>query len=135
MERTEEDIVTQAGIKVILGGKEHIIAPLPIRYSREWRKKAMPLLSHLFQYSRLAPTGKIEDTRKLEEAFTELFTTKTDEILDSFFEFARDLDREEIEKVATDGEVILAFMEVFDVFVAPLSGVVPKTKEKPAASQ
>ena len=114
MKRTEEDKVVQAGIVVILGGVEYSIAPLVIRYSGEWRKKSIPLISFLIGYSHKAP-------EKLEEAITELFTTKTDEILDSFFEYAKDLDREEIEGIATDGEVILAFMEVFNAFVAPFS--------------
>ncbi len=118
-ERTEDDKVTQSGIKVKLGGKEFEIRPLVIKYSKEWRKKSLPLLANLFQYSRL--TASESSTEELEKAFTDLFTTKTDEILDSFFEYARELPREEIEGIATDGEVILAFMEVFNAFVAPLS--------------
>lgn len=125
MERTEDDKVTQSGIKVILGGKEFEIRPLVIRYSREWRKKSLPLLASLFQYSRLTSTDDF--TEELEKAFTDLFTTKTDEILDSFFEYARELPRDEIEGIATDGEVILAFMEVFNAFVAPLSRTERKT--------
>ena len=118
-ERTEEEKVTQSGIVVILGGEEHSIRPLVIRYSREWRKKSLPLISHLMKYSRLASEKLV--TEGMEQAVEELFTTKTDEILDSFFEFARDLDREKIENIATDGEIIVAFMEVFNAFVAPLS--------------
>ncbi len=119
MERTEDDKVTQGGIKVTLGGKEFEICPLVIKYSKEWRKKSLPLLANLFQYSRL--TSEDNKPEELEKAFTDLFTTKTDEILDSFFEYARELPRDEIESIATDGEVILAFMEVFNAFVAPLS--------------
>ena len=122
MERTEEAKITQGGIKVILGGKEYEIRPLVIKYSGEWRKKALPLIGSLLKYSRLVSDG---DAEKLEQTVIELFTTKTDEMLNSFFEYARDLNREEIENIATDGEIILAFMEVFNAFVAPLS-VAPK---------
>lgn len=118
-ERTEEDKITQAGIEVILGGEKYEIRPLVIKYSKKWRKKSLPLLANLFQYTRL--TAEESNSEELEKAFTDLFTTKTDEILDSFFEYARDLNRDEIEGIATDGEVILAFMEVFNAFVAPLS--------------
>jgi len=127
MERTEEDKITQGGITVILGGIEYKIAPLVIRYSGEWRKKALPLIGSLLKYSRLI-SSDTDDTSGLEKSVIELFTTKTDEMLDSFFEYARDLDREEISNIATDGEIILAFMEVFNAFVAPLS-VAPKKKE------
>lgn len=128
--RTEEDKIVQAGIKVSLGGKEYAIAPLVIKYSGEWRKKALPLIGHLLQYSRLTK-GK-SNSQEMEAAFTELFTTKTDEILASFFEYARDLPRDEIESNATDGEIILAFMEVFNAFVAPLSvGLTTRAKTSP----
>ena len=121
MERTEEDKIAQAGITVILGGKEYSIAPLVARYSREWRPKALPLIATLMQYTRLVPDGKSKNMEELERAVVELFTTKTDEMLDCFFEYARELDRDEIESIATDGEIILAFMEVFNAFVAPFS--------------
>ena len=114
MERTEEEKLTQSPLKVILGGKEYKVAPLVIKYSGEWRKKSLPLIAFLIGYSR-----KSED--EMLDAITELFTTKTDEILDSFFEYARDLNRDEIESIATDGEIITAFLEVFNAFVSPLS--------------
>lgn len=132
MERNEDDKVTQSGIKVILGGKEFEIRPLVIKYSKEWRKKSLPLLACLFQYSRLTSDETQGNAEELERAFTDLFTTKTDEILDSFFEFARELPREEIEGIATDGEVILAFMEVFNVFVAPLSVAAKEVGNSPS---
>ena len=101
-ERTEEEKVVQAGITVILGGQEYKIRPLVIKYSREWRKKSIPLISYLVKWSKT-------EEKDYEEAIEELFTTKTDEIVDSFFEFARDLKREEIEELATEGEVFTAF--------------------------
>ena len=112
--RSEDDKVTQAELKVTLGSKEYGIAPLVIKYSREWRKKSMPLIAFLINYSR----GSQED---MEDAVTELFGQKTDEIVESFFEYAKDLPREEIEENATEGEIIKAFMEVFNAFVSPLS--------------
>ena len=115
MERTEEEIVAQSGIKVILGGEEHFIKPLVIKYSGEWRKKAIPLISNLFSFA------ESKDPEVLQTAMQELFLEKTDEMLDCFFMYARDLDRKEIEEIATDGEVIVAFLEVYKAFVDPLS--------------
>ncbi len=129
MERTENQILGKEGITVILGGKEYEIHPLVIKYSGEWRKKSMPLIGFLMGYSRLAAQG---DSVALQEAVTELFTIKTDEILDSFFEYGRELPRNEIEETATDGEIIRAFMEVFNAFVAPLSRTAPATEMTPS---
>ena len=114
MERSEEDKLTQKALKVTLGGKEFEVAPLVIKYSRDWRKKSMPLITFLIQYSR-----KSEDD--MEDSIQELFGEKTDEIIESFFEYAKDIDRDEVEEIATDGEIITAFMEVFSAFVSPLS--------------
>ena len=114
MERSEEDKLTQKALTVTLGGKDFKIAPLVIKYSRDWRKKSMPLITFLIQYSR-------KDEDDMEDGIQELFGEKTDEIIESFFEYARDLDRDEIEGIATDGEIITAFMEVFNAFVSPLS--------------
>jgi len=122
-ERSEEDKLTQAPLIVTLGGKPFEVAPLVIKYSREWRKKSLPLIAFLVGYSR-----KSED--EMLDAITDLFTTKTDEILDSFFEYARDLKREEIELIATDGEIITAFLEVFNAFVSPLSKAVVTAPKK-----
>lgn len=126
-ERTEEDKITQAGIVVTLGGTEYTIAPLVIKYSRDWRKKAVPLIGDLYRFSRTAL-----DEGELEGVITQLFTGKTDAIIDSFFEYARDLPRDKIEESATDGEIILAFMEVFNAFVAPLSAKVTKAATSPS---
>ncbi len=129
MDRTDTQKLGKEAITVMLGGKEYEIHPLVIKYSGEWRKRSMPLIGFLMGYSRLAAQG---DSVALQEAVTELFTTKTDEILDSFFEYGRELPRNEIEETATDGEIIGAFMEVFNAFVAPLSRTAPTTEMTPS---
>lgn len=126
--RTEEEKLTRAPIVVILGGNKYEIAPLVIKYSRDWRKKSIPLIGYLIGY---ADSPK----KNLTEAITELFTTKTDEILDSFFEYARDLPRDEVEENATDGEIILAFLEVFNAFVSPFSSMPQKARTQKRSSQ
>ncbi len=124
--RTEEEKLTQAPIMVTLGGKGYNIAPLVMKYSREWRKNALPLITYLVEYARK------NDEQGL-DAIGEFFTTKTDEIIESFFEYARELNREEIEGIALDGEIITAFMEVFHAFVSPLSKAAKKTPPKKAS--
>ena len=131
--RTDMQKLTQEPITVTLGGKEYPIAPLVIKYSGEWRKKSMPLIAFLMSYSRLSAAAKAagSNTEALEAATTELFTDKTDEIIESFFEYGRDLPRPEIEETATDGEIIVAFLEVFDAFVSPLSATARAIPETP----
>jgi len=132
MSRTEEQKLLREGTVVILGGEEYKIRPLVTRYSGEWRKKSIPLITYLLAYEHLKDSqGNTEEVR---DFLNEFFTTKTDEIIDSFFEYARELDRDEIEGIATDGEIILAFMEVFNVFVAPLS-VSPVLKKTSQSQQ
>ena len=108
--RTEEEIVIQAGIKVILGGREYSIRPLVIRESREWRAKVVKFLTPLPQYA--AATS--DNPAQFIEALQALMVTMPDEVIDLFFDYARELDREEIEKVATDTEVAKAFEQVVE---------------------
>jgi len=116
MERTEEDKLTQAGFKVILGGKEHSIAPLVIRDSREWRKKVIALVAPL---PTLASTS-LDSPEGFEQALSSMLLEMPNEVIDLFFEYAKDLKRLEIEAVTTDAEMAKAFMEVI-AFAFPLA--------------
>jgi len=51
--------------------------------------------------------------------------TKSDEVIDLFFSYAKTLDREEIESIATDAELATAFAEVMKV-AFPLAESLPK---------
>ena len=123
--RTEEDKLLQSGVKVIFGGVEYEVKPLPIRYSSAWRKKSIPLIQYFINLSNM----NTDASGAMEEAIGKLFTEKIDEIIESFFEYARELDRAAISEIATDGEIMTAFMEVFDAFVAPF-GAIPKEMAK-----
>jgi len=109
--RTEEQIVAQAGIEVILGGKPYSIAPLVIRDSREWRRKVISLIAPIPEM-----TKKTTDTPEdFEQALTTLLVSMPDQVIDLFFEYAKDLPREKIESSATDAEIAQAFKEVIAV--------------------
>jgi len=110
-ERTEEQIVAQSGITVILGGKSYEIAPLVIRDSRPWRQKVISLIAPIPQMTKTS-TDTPED---FEQALTTLLVTMPDQVIDLFFDYAKDLDREEIESAATDAEMTQAFKEVIAV--------------------
>lgn len=104
-ERTEEQIVAMAPLVVILGGEKYDIPPLVIRDSRAWRQKVVPFLTPL-------PKKKGEG---YDVALKEILVTMPDTVLNLFFDYAKTLDREKIESVATEAEVLEAFSQVVAV--------------------
>ena len=121
--RTEEQIVARSPIVVILGGKEYEVAPLVIRDSREWRKKVVGLITPLPQLVKV--TMDDDDPDAFGKVLTDLLVIMPDQVLDLFFEYAKDLNREEIEAIATDAEMAKAFEEVTKVSF-PLAESLPK---------
>lgn len=122
-ERTEEEKVVRAPIKVIFGGNKYEIAPLVIRDSREWRKKVIGLVAPLPQM--IKTTLDVNDSDAFGKVLTNMLITMPDQVIDLFFEYAKDLNREEIENIATDAELALAFEEVIKV-TFPLAESLPK---------
>ncbi len=120
--RTEDQKLTQAGIKVILGGQEYEIRPLVIRESREWRAKVIKLIAPLPEYVKVT----MDNTEDFEKVLSLILVTMPDQVVDLFFEYARDLNREEIEGDATDVEMKEAFNEVIKI-AFPLASVLPET--------
>ena len=108
MQRSEEEKVAQAPIKVILGGNEYEIKPLVIRDSRVWRQKVVTALSTIPKHAK----ATTDDPEKFAEALNAMLVAMPDTVIDLFFEYAKNLDRDEIEGVATDTEVATAFEEV-----------------------
>lgn len=111
MSRTEEQKVAQAPIEVILGGKKYNIAPLVIRDSRAWRAKVVEPISSLPAYEGVTT----ENTELFGKAINAMLVQMPDKVIDLFFDYARDLNREEIEAIATDSEIAKAFEQVVDV--------------------
>jgi len=120
--RTEEQVVASANIIAVLGGKEYEIKPLVIRDSRAWRADVIGLIAKL--------PGEInkttDDPTAFEEAFKHLLVAMPDRVIDLFFAYAKDLDRDEIESVATDVELAAAFEQIVEV-AFPLTQSLPKT--------
>jgi len=111
MARTEEEKIVQAGIRVILGGEEYEVKPLVIRESREWRAKVIKLIAPIPELVKVT-TDTLED---FEQVLTTMLVTMPDQVVDFFFDYAKDLNREEIESKATDKELADAFKEVIAV--------------------
>lgn len=127
MERTEEQKIAQSPEIVTFGGKEYPLRPLVIKESREWRQKVIKTLSELPQFTRVTSDNK----KEFDSALSALLITMPDTVVDLFFSYAKDLDREEIEKVATDSEMAAAWEKVVDLAFPLLQGLV-KTMSKMA---
>jgi len=114
--RSEEAIIAQDGFEVILGGKTFEIAPLVIRDAREWRKAYAEATGKLF--------GVVAETMKesgdFEPVYKRLLTEMPEATIELFFQYAKDLDREEIEGIASEQELGVAFLVLVD-FALPLS--------------
>ena len=106
--RTEEDKLLQIPLVVKLGGQDYEIKPLPIKYSVPWIKKIVSMLSEASVFSRVTT-----DTPDLwKDAFITLMSSNPAQIVDLFWEYARDLDKNKLEEVATSAEIMAAFEEV-----------------------
>lgn len=108
-ERTEEQKLIQEPLKVTLGGRVYEIKPLPVKYSLPWCKKVAKLtaggvLSQLNQSS--------ENPEAFETAMYNILAERPAEAIDLFFEYARDLNQDEILETATLTEVLSALDEV-----------------------
>jgi len=111
MERTEEDKLVQAPLRITLGGVVHEVKPLVIRDSRAWRRKLSAMLGQLPQYA--AVTTDAPDDFKA--ALNAMLVSMPDQVVDLVFDYARDLNRQELEAVATDAEVAVAFEQIVEV--------------------
>jgi len=116
MERTEEQKIVQAPLLVILGGKEYQVKPLVIKDSRVWRQNVVKVLSSIPQFMGVTSDKPAE----FGVALSAFMVTKPDEVVDLFFGYAKDLNREEIEAAATDAELAKAFDQVVEI-AFPLS--------------
>ncbi len=108
--RSEDQVVTQAPILVSFGGKEYQIKPLVIKESREWRKKFAAILGDLPLF-----VNAIDTTEHFQQVINGMFLDVPDKIVDLIFAYAKDLPREEIEAVATDAEMSVAFECIIEV--------------------
>lgn len=125
MERSEDQKVFRDPIEVTLGGEMHQIAPLVIKEARVWRKSFATLIGKLPGYAKTTT----DDADSFGDAVTGLLVSTPDEMADLFFQYAKNLNREEIEDVATEGELAAAFEKVMAVafpLVNSLTGAMGK---------
>jgi len=120
VERSEEDKLLRAPITVILGGEEYEIEPLPIGESRKWRGKLAKVLSKMPEYAQQSKVNT-DSPDEFSKALNNMLVVMADDVADLFFDYAKKLDRQHIEAVATDAELGKAFGEVVSFAISPFA--------------
>lgn len=123
-ERTEEDVVTQAPLEVILGGEKYEIKLLTIKEARAWRAHIRTCINDLSRYSGVSS----DDPEEFLGALSTLLVEMPDSVIDLFFEYAKDLPRDAIEDVANDAEIAQAWRQVQEV-AFPLTRSLEETSQ------
>lgn len=131
-ERTEEQKIFHEPIKVVFGGKEFEIEPLVIKESRVWRAKVWEVMVELPKTTKVSST----EPDKFEAALNSMLISTPNTVIDLFFAYAKNLNREEIEGIATETEMAIAWQKVAELAFPLLPGLVktiamaapPKTK-------
>ena len=109
--RTEEQILSQAPVIVHFGGKEYNVKLLNIKDARAWRAK----LSEMMGKVSPAVNTSTDTPEQFQNAINTLLIEIPDIITDLVFDYARDLPKDEIEPIATDAEMALAFEGILEV--------------------
>jgi hypothetical protein len=117
--RSEEDKMLRAPIMVVLGGKEYEVRPLVIAEAREWRKKLAKLFSQVPKYT----NATSEDEEAFSSAINSMIIGMPEEMNELFFSYAKDLDRDQIEREATEVELADAIVRVMDVALPLVRGM------------
>lgn len=110
-DRTEDEIMAQAPIRVKFGTEDYNIAPLTILKNREWRAKLADLLNELF-------TPMQHDVNNMDSFMSGLMVALMafpERVLDLVLAYAPALPRDTIENNATEEQVVVAFSRIMAV--------------------
>ncbi len=123
--RSEEQKVTMESIAVVFGGDTYHIKPLVYKDSKVWKPKVVALW---VQLPELVGVNS-DDSNAFGDALNTMLVKSPEAVVDLLFEYAKDLDREEIEGKATELELAVAFQAVIAV-AFPLAKSLPETMGK-----
>ena len=123
--RTEEQKIARASVSVILGGKEYEVKQLTLNESRVWKQQVAKLLTEGFKQTKVSSS----DPEKFSEALLVFMIDAPNALVDLFFSYAKDLNREEIEEIATEAELSVAWEKVREV-AFPLAQTLVQTMAK-----
>lgn len=118
MQRTDDDILLRAPIKIRLGEEEHEIKVLRLGKAREWRQKLLAEMRVVLASFSESPTPD-----NMSPALTAAMLSFPDKLLDLVMAYAPDLDKAKLEEEATDEQLAVAYGKLTAVafpFVAQL---------------
>lgn len=116
-ERTEEEKVARAPIEVILGGNKYNIAPLVMEDSLPWKKRVAQSFTGLPKLLGIT----MDKPDQFQEGLMYLMVEGPEQVIDLFFDYARELDKTEIGHIATEAEIAVAFGKVVEYAFGPLA--------------
>jgi hypothetical protein len=113
--RSDEDVMTQAPIVVVLGTRNYEIKVLSIIKARAWRKLLVENIAEIAKH--------VGTTSAMQQAFFSsfafIFTQFPEKMADLFFAYATELERERVESEATEEQLALAWSKVTQVALLP----------------
>jgi hypothetical protein len=109
--RSEDDILAHAPLKLMLGKIEYSIEPLPINKNRKWREKVAEALNTMSTKT----NAPMDNMNGFMGAFMAMFFSFPDIVLTLIMEYAPTLPKDIISETATDEEVVVAFSRVMAV--------------------
>lgn len=123
--RNELDKVSQQPVTVTLGSKEYQVKPLPIKHSIPWCRAVVDLLKNLPEYAQVT----VDTGEQYKIAVQEVMINSPSKIVDLFFQYAHELQRELIEGEASSAEIMAAFEAVLGLEL-PFLGAMAKAMTK-----
>lgn len=118
-DRSEIDKIIQSPVKITLGGGEYEIKPLPIKQAIPWVKKLLKLFADTVSIAKL----EANDTSAVEVALTKAMVEYPEQMAGLFWDYAKGLDREKLEDLASSSEVMAAFRDVISFELPFLQGI------------
>jgi hypothetical protein len=116
--RTEDDILSQAPIKIKLGQKDYEVKVLTILKARKWRAQLVETLGIVFDSFKQPAVGAA-----LPSAMTSALMEFPEKLTDLIFAYAPELPRETILEEATESQIVNAFTAIMQEafpFLGPL---------------
>lgn len=128
IERTEDQIISKAPIKVKLGEKDYHIKPLPILKQREWRIKLNEEMAGI-----ICNFNPVATNDAMAYGLTGALVAFPEKIADLVFAYAPDLPKDEILETATEEQIASTFSAIMALafpFLTQLKLITQLTRAK-----
>lgn len=115
--RTELQKLNREPIMVTIGENKYPIYPKPIVEARVWKQKALPILKPFFDELQMLEEKNTSQVSEIKFAtlFIKFATETIDELIELFFDYCTNLNKKEIESIATEEEIYDALFCVIEL--------------------